>query len=93
MHTPLLLNKLVHVRLRVFSQKLARWADLSGDRVVSTDMGVVSADMGAGERGRRVVPRRTDMYVQVCLHTLCPCKHYSIWRLRVFFFWKYVEEK
>lgn len=37
---------LVHVRLCVFSQKLARWADLSGDRVVS-------GDLGAGERGAK----------------------------------------
>lgn len=49
---------LVHVRLCVFSQKLARWADLSGDRVVSGD----------GGAGKRVVPRRTDMYRY--LHTL-----------------------
>lgn len=51
---------LVHVRLCVFSQKLARWADLSGDRVVSGD----------GGAGKKVVPRRTDIYVQVSTYIM-----------------------
>lgn len=51
---------LVHVRLCVFSQKLARWADLSGDRVVSGD----------GGAGKKVVPRRTDTYVQVSTYIM-----------------------
>lgn len=45
---------LVHVRLCVFSQKLARWADLSGDRVVSGD----------GGAGKKVVyVRSTGIYI------------------------------
>lgn len=41
---------LAHVRLCVFSQKLARWADLSGDRVVSGDEGA----------GKKVVTRERE---------------------------------
>lgn len=51
---------LVHVRLCVFSQKLARWADLSGDRVVSGD----------GGAGKKVVPRRTDTQVSTYIMSM-----------------------